>query len=812
METLLQDIRYALRTLLKAPAFTLVAIVTLSLGIGAITAIFSVVDAVLLKPLAYQQADRLVAVWATDPQAADAPLQLSFPNFQDIRSQSRSFAQLAAFRYWLFNLSGETGPEAVLGVYAGDSLFTALRVQPKLGTVFSAGADNPGYPREALLSYGLWARRYGADPNIIGTKVTVDGAPTTVIGVLPRGFRFPELVPANVPLPSREPDIYVATGAEGDNHQSRGNQNYSLIGRLGPGVAIPQTTSELSLIAHRLATEYPDQNAHLGLAVGPLKDQVIGAAARPLIVLLGAVGFVLLIACANVGGLQLARAAGRERELAVRTALGASPLRLARQLLTESAVLSLAGGALGVALAAWGIQALRVSAPNSLPRLAEVSLDGSVLGFTLVTSLVSGLLFGLWPVLRQTGDTADALREGGRHSWSKQRRRLRAGIVIAEVAISIVLLTGAGLLLRSFTRLVRVDPGFDGTNVITMFALLPPSHFPSTARMSAYQRSVQQRLSALPGVTAAGSVNTLPLSNIGNTTTVDILDHPAKSMADAPPAGYRSIGGDYFKALRISIVQGRDFGPGDTAGAPPVAIINQAAAKQFYPGEDPVGRRLRLMGGDTAVKTIVGVVHDTHAEGLELAADPEVSFPYQQGPDVVLTLVIRTQGDPRALLPAINRELVAVDPQQPYWAVRTMPELVAASVAQRRFNLVLLAGFAAAALLLAAIGLYGLIAYSVSQRTQEIGIRMALGAGRRLVLGLVLRDGMLLTASGIGIGLVAAALVSRVLRSQLYAIGTIDPLAYGGVVVVFTVVAALASYVPARRAASVDPVEALRTE
>ncbi len=812
MESLLQDIRYAIRTLFKAPAFTLVAAITLSLGIGAITAIFSVVDTVLLKPLAYQRADRLVGVWSTDSRAPDLQLQMAFPNFRDVRSQSRSFAQLAVFRYWLFNLSGENGPEAVLGVYAGDSLFTALRVRPVIGTSLSEGADNPGHPREALLSYGLWTRRYGADPHVVGSKVTVDGAPTTVVGVLPRGFRFPELVPANVPLPSREPDIYLAVGAEGDSHQSRGSQNYSLIGRLAPGVTIPHAAADLHVIAQRLAASYPDDNAHMGLAVGPLKDQVIGQASRPLVVLLGAVAFVLLIACANVGGLQLARAAGRERELAIRTALGASQVRLARQLLTESAVLSLAGGLVGVGLAAWGIEALRVAAPNSLPRLGEVSLNGSVLVFTLVTSLVSGLLFGLWPVLRRAEGTANALREGGRHGWSRQRRRLRAGIVVAEVAISIVLLTGAGLLLRSFARLAAVDPGFDGTNVVTMFALLPPSHFTSMAKLAAYERIVQQRLSAIPGVTAAGSVNTLPLSNIGNNTTVDILDHPAASMADAPPAGYRSIGGDYFKALRIPILQGRDFGPGDTAGAPPVAIINQAAAARFYPAENPIGRRLRLMGGDTAVKTIVGIVRDTHGEGLDIAASPEVSFPYQQGPDVVFTLVIRTQGDPHALLPVIQRELEAADPQQPYWAVRTMPELVAASVAQRRFNLVLLGGFAASALLLAAIGLYGLIAYSVSQRTQEIGIRMALGAGRRLVLGLVLRDGMALTAAGVGIGLVAAALLSRVLRSQLYGVGTIDPLAYSGVVVVFSMVAILASYLPARRAASVDPVEALRTE
>jgi putative ABC transport system permease protein len=678
--------------------------------------------------------------------------------------------------------------------------------------VLSPGADTPGHPRETLLSFGLWTRRYGADRNIVGSKVVVDGVPTTVVGVLPRGFRFPELVPANTPLPSREPDIYLAIGSGMNDVESRGDQNYSIIGRLDRGATLASAASELRTIAGRLATTYPDDDARLSLAVVPLKDQVIGAAAHPLIVLLGAVGFVLLIACANVGGLQLARAAGRERELAVRTALGASPTRLARQLLTESAVLSLAGGALGVALAAWGVQALRVLAPNTLPRLGEVSLDGNVLAFTLATALVSGLLFGLWPVLRRHDPTADALREGGRHSWSVQRRRVRAGIVIAEVALSIVLLTGAGLLLRSFARLAAVDPGFDGTNVITMFGLLPPAHYPTLSSLGAYQRQILARLDAIPGVTAAGSVNTLPLSNIGNHTAVEILDHPAASMADLPQVGNRSVGGDYFRALRIPIVQGRDFAAGDTAGAPRVAIINQTAARRFYPGENPIGRRLRLTNADTAVKTIVGVAGDTHGEALDVGAEPEISYPAQQGPELILTLVVRTQGDPHALLPAIRHELAAVDPQQPYYAVRTMDELLAASLAQRRFDLVLLAGFAAAALLLAAVGLYGVIAYSVSQRTQEIGIRMALGAGRPLVLALVLRDGMALTAAGVAIGLVAAAMLSRVLQSQLYAVGTLDPVAYGAVVLIFAAVAALASYLPARRAAGVDPIVALRTE
>ena len=812
MEALLQDIRYAIRTLRNAPGFTIVAVITLGLGIGAITAIFSVVNAVLLQPLAYQQADRLVDVTARDTRTKAGLDQISFPNFQDIRSQSRSFAQLGAFRYWLYNLSGGPGPEAVLGAFVGDSVFTALRVQPAIGTLLSPGADHAGHRPEVVLSYGLWTRRYGADAAIVGTSIDVDGVPTTVVGVLPRGFRFPALVPANVPLPSREPDIYTAIGTEMTDLTQRGNQNYTLIGRLAPGTTIPTAQVDLNTIVRRLAAAYPNENAYLDLQISALKDQVIGEASRPLVVLLGAVAFVLLIACANVGGLQLARAAGRERELAVRTALGASPVRIARQLLTESVVLSLLGAVLGVGLAAWGIQVLHIAAPNSLPRIDEVRLDGLVLAFTLVTALVSGLLFGLWPVVRRRGGTSEALREGGRHSWNRRGRRLRAGIVIAEVALSIILLTGAGLLLRSFLRLSAVQPGFDGTNVITMMGLLPPSRYPDATALAAYERRVLSRISALPGVSAVGTGNTLPLSNIGNNTSVEILDHPAASMADMPTVGNRSIGGDYFAALRIQLVRGRLFAPGDTAGAPPVALLNETAARRFYPGEDPIGRRIRLMNSDTVAKTIVGIVHDTHGEGLERQPKPEISYPALQEPDAVMTLVLRAQGDPHRLLPAIRRELVAIDPQQSFWAVRTMDELVGASLAQRRFDLALLVGFAATALLLAAVGLYGLIAYSVSQRTQEIGIRMALGAGRRLVLRLVLHDGMVLTLTGVGIGLVAAALLSRVLQSQLYNVGTLDPLAYGGVVVVFVSVAALASYLPARRATSVDPVEALRTE
>ena len=812
MDTLLQDLRYAARTLFKSPGFTLVAVLTLALGIGAITTMFSVVNGVLLEPLAYQQPDRLVTVVFNDgPSRVGSRTQYSFPDFRDLRDQSHSLAQVAAFRYWLFNLSGQGGPEAVMGVYAGDSVFSTLRIHPMIGAVLSPGADD-GKVREALLSYALWRRRYGSDPSVVGTTVDVDGAPTTIVGVLPQGFRFPELLPADTPLPSREPDIYLPVGLEKQGMNDRGNQNYWLLGRLAPGVTMAQAAAELDAFARHHAETYPNTDANITMIPRALREQVVGDASRPLVILLGAVGFVLLIACANVGGLLLARAAGREREIAVRTAMGASSLRLARQLLTESLLLSVMGGALGVVLAIWGVQGLRSFAPASLPRLADVSLDGRVLVFTLVTSLLSGFFFGLWPILRRDRRTNESLREGGRHAWTKERRRLRAGIVIGEVALSIVLLTGAGLLLRSFVRLSGVNPGFDGKGVVTMFSLIPPARYPTQQSWADYERTVVQRIRALPGVVEVGAINSLPLSNIGDNTSVEVIDHPAKTMGDMPQTGYRIIAGDYFAALKIPIVKGRGFTLADSAGAPQVVVLNESAARQWYPGENPIGRKLRLMNGDTTAKTIVGILGDTHAEALDVAAKPEVSYPYQQGAEPLITLVVRAAGDPHLLVPAIKGELAAIDPQLAYYAVRTMDDLLSASLEQRRFDMELLAGFAAAAMLLAGLGLYGVIAYSVAQRTQEIGVRMALGAERGSVLGLVIRDGLGLTAAGLGVGLVVAAMISRVLRSQLYGVGTLDPVAYAGVVVVFALVALAASYLPARRAAGVDPIIALRTE
>jgi putative ABC transport system permease protein len=808
MESLLQDIRFALRTLRKHPLFVVIAVATLGLGIGANTAIFSVVDAVIIRPLGYDHAEELVSVGA--PNGTD---DLSFPNVRDIRQQNRVFTQVAAFRYWLFNLSGADHPQSLLGVYTGDGIFAALRVHLLLGRGFTNGTESKAYPREAVISFALWQRRFSGDRSVVGSSVVMDGLPTVVVGVLPKDFRFPDLVPASAPLPSRTPDVYLPVGIEPQyDLDERSDQNYSVIARLAPGVSPAAASADLARIAGSLATDYPQNNTGLALRAIPLQEQLTGDARRPLAILFGAVALVLLIACANVGGLLLARAAERQREIGIRTALGASPYRLARQMLTESVLLALAGGAFGVLLASWGVEALRVAAPNSLPRLDEIALDGRVLAFALVGSVLTGLLFGMAPVLQQRASgPASALRESGRTTGGGSARRLRSGLVIAEVALAVILLTGAGLLLRSFSLLSGVAPGFDGTNVMTMFTLMPPSRYPGDSAIAGFEKRVLADLSALPGVRSAAAINTLPLSNLGNNTSIEIVGHPV-DPGHRPEVAYRVLGGPYFQTMGMKIVDGRDFGTSDTHESAPVAIINQAAARRFFPGVEPVGKQLILNSHDMRPKTIIGVVADVHAESLDSAAKPEVSYPYTQGTDALLSLAIRTAGDPRAMLPQIRRTLAGVDPDQAFYAERTMDDLLGASLATRRFNLQLLAGFAALALLLAAIGLYGVIAFSVSQRTREIGIRAALGAKRGGIAMLVLREGMRLGAAGLGIGLVVSFATTRVLRGLLFQVKGTDPATIVGVMVFLSAVVLSACYLPARRAARIDPVEALRNE
>ncbi len=807
MSSFLQDLRYAVRGLRAHPLFTAIAVLTLGLGIGANTAIFSVLDAVVLQPLPYQQPDQLIAI----TRDAGHVEQLSYPDLRDIRAGTTTVGRVAPFRYWLFNLSGPDHPQSLLGVYVGDSVFDALQVHPALGRLFRGDVESTSAVHEAVISYALWQRRFDGDRSIIGTTAVIDGQPTAIIGVLPRDFQFPDLVPASTPLPSREPDVYIPVGLESYNDlDTRGNNNYWAIARLRPGATLNAAVVDFSRIATTLAHDHPDHDKGMTLVPVPLQTQIVGPAARPIGILFGAVVLVLLIACANVGGLLLARAVERRREVGIRKALGASTTRLARQLLTESIVLALAGGALGIGIAAWGVALVRAVAPTNVPRIDQVAINPAVLLFALIGSVIAGVLFGLAPVLLQRRDPlAAVLREGGR-TGSAASRRWRAVLVTAELALAMVLLSGAGLLLRSFARLSRVDPGFDTRNLMTMFTLLPPSRYADDTRIAEYERRTLAALNLLPGVVGAVAVNTLPLSNIGNNTDVDVVGHLAATPAERHDVAYRLLGGRYFHVLGIPIVSGRDFTIADSAGAPRVVIINQAAAKELFPHENPLGHQLVVYTGDDTARTIVGVSRDVHGIALDSAAQPEVSMPFQQKPELILSLAIRTRSDPRLELPAIRHALAGIDPDQAYYAERSMDDLLSASLAVRRFDLQLVGAFAALALILAAVGLYGVIAFSVTQQRREFGIRAALGAERGSITRMVLLEGARLAAIGAVAGLVATLFMGRLLQGLLYQVPVTDPLTLVAVTAFLAAVVLVACYLPARRASRVDPVTVMR--
>ena len=809
---MMESIRLAFRSLRRRPGLTVAATLTIALGIGATTTIYSVVQAALLQPLPYQRPGELAQL--VPVQNGEAGMQLSFPDFRDIRDASRAFSKMAPFRYYLFNLSGGGTPESVLGVYAGVDLFPLLGIEPALGRQFLPGGDEPGRPPEALLTDQLWRRRYGGDPSLVGRTVIIDGRPVTVAGVLPARFRLGEMTPTDAPLPSREPDLYLAIGSEADSHEARGNDNYWVLGRLAPGTTLAQANADVGLIAARLAQQYPDDDAKLEVRALGLRSQIVGESRRPLLVLLGAVGLLLLIACANVAGLLATRAADRQRETALRSALGASSWRLTRQVLSESLALALLGGAGGVLLASWSIPAFRAAAPNTLPGLSLVSLDGRVLaaafGLTLLTALLASL-----PSVLSRGDLAlaEVLKDGSRGSGGLSHRRLRRILTAAQIALSLVLLCGAGLLFRSLLQVTAVEAGFDTSRVLTMITILPQSSYPDPPSWRRFAERSMAAIRDLPGVEAVGGINTLPLSNLGSNTSFEVAGGPATPPGQLPSTPYRTIEGDYFRALRIPVVAGRGFAPGDTAGAPLVALINGALARRYFKDANPVGRLIHVGNdGDGINRTVIGVLGDTRENGLDAPPVPEVYYPFVQGPEPILSLTIRTSGDPRAVLPAVQRALAGVDPSVGFFAVRTMDELLAGTLARRRFNMELLAGFALAALLVSAVGLYGVIAYSASQRNREIGIRIALGAPRRSVVWLFLREGLTLAGTGAAIGLAAALALSRVLASQLYGVGAADPVAFLGVASVLGAVAFLAIYLPARRATRVDPVVALRSD
>ena len=806
METLLQDLRYAVRMLIKKPGFTAVVVAALALGIGANTAIFSIVNSILLRPLPYRDPDRLAMIWMDNKRMnVDQDIH-SYANYADYRDQNQVFESMAAYYGISLNLVGVGEPERIIGSATSASLFEVLGVDPQKGRVFTSDEEQIGQDRVAVLSHGLWQRRFGGEPNIIGQEIQVSDVSRTVIGVMPPSFKFPH----------KDAEIWVPMALNDNQKRSRGSFGYYAIGRLKPGVTIQQAQAEMGTIAGNLANQFPDTLEGYGVNLVPLHQQVTGKVRPALLVLLGTVAFVLLIACANVANLLLARAAGREREIAIRTALGANRGRLVRQLLTESALMGLAGGAVGLLIAKWGLSALIALSPEDIPRLDQIGIDGRVLAFTLLVSLVTGLIFGLVPALQASKpDLNESLKESGRSSTSGvDRRRVRSALVVLEVALSLVLLIGAGLMIKSFSQLQKVDLGFNPDRLVSMNIQLSRTKYqgPLSAQ---FFRQLIERVESMPGVESAGATTAMFIDALPNSTNFTVEGKPPVSASEQIETPVDSVTPSYFRTMGIALLQGREFTEQDGLDAPPVAIINDTFARRFWPAEDPVGRRFKF--GDTSSNapwmTIVGVVGDMRRTGLDVDVRCETFLPYTQRRFIgFLSLVVRAKSDPRGLATAVRDQVWAIDPGQPVSHIRTMDQLLDGMMAQRRLNMVLFALFGGVALVLAAVGVYGVISYSVTQRTHEIGIRMALGAGRGDVLKMIVRNGMTLVLIGVAIGLVAAFGLTRLMTTLLFGVSATDLTTFVAISGILSGVALAACFVPALRAIKVDPMVALRYE
>ncbi len=799
---LLPGQRQAFRSLRRAPAFTLAAVATLALGIGANTAVFSAVNGVLLHPLAYPDPDRLVVVWGR--HATIGRETASLPDFLDWRAQARSFEALAAMTSTRFNVTGAGEPEVVNGGIATANLLQAFGVVPSVGRGFRDDEERGAAPRVAMLGEGYWRRRFGGERDIVGSRILLSGLPHTVVGVVPAQLRLERPVDVWTPLAT-------------DTTRPRRADFLTVFGRLGKDVPLDRAQQEMTTIMGRLEAQYPASNAGWGAEVVGLREQMTGDIRPALLVFMGAVGLVLLVACANVANLMLARAAGRRREVTIRSALGASRRRLAGELLLESMILSLLGGALGLLLALWGVAGLRALGPDTLPRADEIGLDLRVLGFALALSLMTGLLFGLAPMWRMAGrDLHEGLAGGSRGvAGSAGIHRARSALVLGEVALAFVLLAGASLLLRSFERLQRVDPGFAADRVLTARVTLPRLAYPKEERWLAFGRELLARTEAEPGVRSAALVSDAPLGDSppywgfaiqgGETPPPDAVQDAAVFTASA----------SYFETLRIPLVRGRLFEASDRAGGRDVALVNQSAAQRYWRGRDPVGARITFgdpADPETQWMTVVGIVGDVLHERLNGAAYPQIYIPFEQSPMRSMVLVARTSGDPLATVPAVRRAISGLDPGLPLADVSTMEDRKAVSLARPRVNATVLGGFALAALVLAAVGIYGVVAYGVVQRTRELGIRMALGAGDWTLLRMVIRQGMMPVLGGMGVGLVGALAGGRLLRGLLFGVGSGDPTNLALVTGFLVAVALAAMYLPARRASRSDPMIALRTD
>ncbi|MFL6263149.1 MAG: ABC transporter permease [Thermoanaerobaculia bacterium] len=822
METLLQDLRFAGRTLLKRPAFTAIAILTLALGIGANTAIFSVVDSVLLAPLPFRDPGRLTMICASNPELAR---QVGLPDklpaspsmFYEWKT-AKSFEKLAIVSADRLSLTGDGDPEQLAAVKVSGELFQELGTPPLLGRTLLPEDDDKGKRTTILLSHDFWQRHFGGDRNVIGRVLHVDGEPLAVVGVMPAGFGFPRggEMPHGFGF-AAQPDVWVPLAFPPEQRQNRGNHAYLAVGRLRPGVSIPRAQAEMTAIAERREKAYPDTDAGWRNRVRPLREQMVGDIRPALLILLAAVGVVLLIACVNVASLLLAQAAARQKEIAVRTALGAGRGRMVRQLLTESALLAAAGGAAGLLLALWGMRAFTLWIPADVPVSSHLTLDPRVLLFTLGVTLLTGVLAGLAPAFQMTRpDLAESLRDGTRAgSGTSRGNRTRGVLVIVETALAVVLVVCAGLLIRSFAHVARVDPGFRPEGVLTLQVPLSPVKYPDFPKRWAFLSQALERLRTLPGVDMAGTVSNLPLSGEEEIDGIIVEGMPRPKPSEAPLADLRQASPGYFEAMGIRVLRGRTFTGEDREGARGVVVVNETLARTHWPGVDPVGKRLRFGIYDSSEKvwlSVVGVVDDVRSSSLEGAPRAQAYLPAAQVAFSGQYLVLHTKGDPQGLIAAARSAIWSVDRDQPVAEVRTMSKVVSQSVAGRRFNMVLLEVFAGLALVLAAVGIYGVTAYSVARRTREMGLRMALGAGRGTVLGLVLREAGGLALAGLAAGLALAFAASRVMASLLFGIGATDPTTFAGVAATLALVSLFAAWVPGRRATRVDPMVALRTD